>query len=96
MATYNEIQTLRTNSDLRNRCEVAIMIKAHALAIGSPTTAQITFAKAALKDPSQYVDAVFAYMLADNNGASIATITGATDAAIQTNTNNAVDQLLAV
>ena len=95
MATYAELFDLRNNTDLRNRVAVAALKKAQALLdIASPTTQQVTWAKTALNDPLAVADQLMGYVLSANSGNSMAQITGATDAQIQTNVNAAADKLL--
>lgn len=75
---------------------VALMVKANLLAKAAPSAAQKDFAVAALRDPGTYLVTVLNYILADYNTATVAAITGATDAQVQTAVNAAVDTLLGV
>lgn len=94
MATYTELFELRSNSGLRNKVAVACAVKAQALIDGpSPTAAQLAWAQAAIRDPIAVADSLLNYVLAANKSATVAQITGATDAAIQTNVSAAVDKL---
>lgn len=96
MATYAELFELRSNSPLRNRVAVAIVVKAQDLIDGaSPTAAEITWANAALSSPVDMAGHILNYVLAANKGASENEILGASDPAIQTNVNAAVDALIA-
>lgn len=97
MATYAEIFDLHSNSALRNRVAVACIVKADAIRqLASPTAQQIAWASALLQDPYPLSLRVFWAVLAANNAATVAQITGATDAQLQTAVNNAVDKLFAV
>jgi hypothetical protein len=100
MATYNELHALRGSStldSLRQKIAVAIAVKANIIAkLASPTTAQKAFAVAALGNPDAYLPTVMNYILADYNTATVAQITGATDAQVQTAVNATVDTLLGV
>lgn len=98
MATYIELHALRGASSLdtlRQKISVAIAIKANAIAkLPTPTAAQKAWAQAALSNPESYLPIVLNYILADNNTATVAAITGASDALVQTAVNAAVDTLL--
>lgn len=98
MATNEEIRTIEngvSGDALRNKIAVAVMVKAHALLQGTPSSGQRAWADEALENPMAKVPAVFRYMLAASKGSTVAQITGASDAVIQTNTDTAVDQLVA-
>lgn len=97
MATYDELYDLHNNSALRNRVRVAVTKKAQTLIdLLAPTNAQLAWAKAALSNPEAEADRVFPYVLAANSMATTAAITGATDAAIQTNVSAAIDKLITI
>lgn len=99
MATYLELHSLRgaTGADtLMQKIAVAICVKANLLAKATPTQVQKDWAKAALASPNAYVDLVLNYILADYNAVAVTAITGASDAAVQTAVNAAVDTLLGV
>ena len=96
MATYAELFELRSNSPLRNRVAVAIIIKAQSLIDGAtPTAAQIAWANAALQGPVDKAGEILNYVLAANKDASESQILDASDSAIQTNVDTAVDALIA-
>ena len=97
MATYVELHALRGSSQLdplRQKIAVALTIKAHVLAQGTPTAPQAAFAKIALATPGQYADTLLHYILAQYNAAPTATIIGATDTQVQSAVDAAVDTLL--
>jgi hypothetical protein len=97
MATYTDLHALRgsgTADALKQKIAVAIAIKANLLAKATPTATQKEWAKAALANPEAYLAAIMNYILADYNTSTTATITGATDAQVQTAVNAAVDTLL--
>lgn len=100
MATYLElfdIVSSPTIVDLRKKLRVAIIMKANAIAkSASPTLAAKEFARAALRDPQAYEDVVLRYVVADNSGATTAQIAAASDSAVQTAVNAAIDTLLGV
>jgi len=98
MATYLELYNLATGAtanDLHNRIRVAAAIKANTIAKSTtPTAAAKAWAIEALSNPASMENTLLNYILADYNTATIATITGATDAQVQTAVNAAVDTLL--
>jgi len=95
MATYTEIFDLRRNSDLRNKIVVAVAVKAAAiLDSATPTAAQVTWAKQAIANPMGQADDLLVYVLAKNAALTAAQITGASDAAIQTAVNGAIDKII--
>jgi len=100
MATYTELHSVRgsdTLNPLRQKISVAIAVKANIIAkSASPTAAAKAWATAALSNPESYLPAVLNYILADYNTATVAAITGATDAQVQTAVNATVDTLLGV
>lgn len=96
MATYLELYALRSNSELQDKVAVAAVKKAQSLIdAASPTAAQVAWAKEAIESPRDKALALLNYVLAANSTLSVAQIQGATDAAIQTNVNAAVDSIIA-
>ena len=96
MATYPELFELRSNSPLKNRVAVAAVVKAQGLIDGvTPTAAEISWANDTLSNPAAKATELINYVLAANKDATVANITGATDAAIQTNVDSAADALIA-
>lgn len=98
MATYAQLKGLIDGSTddggLRGKVLVASLVKAEGiLAEVSPTADRLAFASDVLDKPEAALDGLFNYVLAANDTASVATITGATDAAIQTNVDAAIDAL---
>lgn len=96
MATYEELYDLRNDSTLRNRVLVAIVVKAQEIIDSvTPTSAEVTWAEEALENPGMHLDGLLHYVLSANKDASVAQILGATDTAIQTNIDSAVDVFIA-
>lgn len=96
MASYQELYDLRSDSTLRNKVAVAVAVKAQTLLDGaSPTAGQVAWANNAISNPVGKADTLMNYVLAANKALTVAQITGATDAAIQSNVNSAVDKLIA-
>lgn len=98
MATYFELNDLMSSGsivDLRRRLNVAIVIKANAIAkAASPSATAKEWAKTALDNPQRYADTILRYVVADNASLTTAQISGAFDAQVQTAVNAAVDTLL--
>lgn len=97
MATYNELYQISTGeilSDLRERVAVAALVKAELVSSEvSPPQSRLEWAREALNDPLGKVGFLLNYMLAVDNAATVAAITGVSDAALQTRVNTAVDKL---
>lgn len=96
MATYTELFNLASNAELRNKIAVACTIWANNTLGGTPTANQITLAKAVLENPLSYADTVQKSLLAEFNANTPAQITGASDAAIQTQTNQVLDLFVGI
>ena len=97
MATYIDLHTLRGSeaiAPLRQRINVAIAIKANALAKAAPNATQKSWAKEALAAPDNFQEIILNYILAEYNASATSVITGATDAQVQTAVNAAVTTLL--
>lgn len=83
--------------ELRKRIAVACTIKAKAIGdLGTPTQAQIDWARSCLTDPVGVAGVVYNYVLAANAAVTIAQIEGATDAQVQTAVDAAVDTILSL
>lgn len=96
MATYAELFDLRSNSGLRNKVAVAVAKKAQAIFdLATPTAKQVTWAGEAIENPVSKADALLNYVLAKNSASTVAQISAASDAAIQTNVDAAVDKIVA-
>jgi hypothetical protein len=100
MATYLEFANYVGTENyqiLLSKVRVAIAIKAKSIAdLPTPTPAQVGFAKLALQSPGEVSGQIINYVIAANSDASIAQINAASDGAIQTNVNAAVDDLLSL
>lgn len=95
MATYTELFGLRANDSLRNKIIVACIIAAEAIRNEAAETAnhanRLVWAAAVFASPTSEAERMLWAVLAQNAAQSVATITGATDAAIQTAVNGAVN-----
>ncbi len=96
MATYNEIFDLKNNNDLQHRIQVAVTKKAQTLLDKTtPTTNEVVWSGNALSGPEGMGQKILFYVLAKNSASSVAAITAASDATIQSNVDAAVDALIA-
>ena len=100
MATYAELANISDDpgfSGLKEKLNVAVVIKATALLDGAtPTAAQIAWAQSALSSPVSAANDIQWYVIAANDSASIAAIVGASDSAVQNNVGAAVDAIVGV
>lgn len=86
MADYLDIKKLFSDSDLQDRVEVAVIIEANKLSttVGA-TEPQKKWADEVFSNPRTAAKKVLMSVLAENSTATVAQITGATDAALQLN-----------
>lgn len=94
MATLAELYTLRSNDALRNKIASAIAVAAHAVkneSTGSNLVNRKLWAKDAFSDPEGMANRMMWAILAANEAASVATITGAIDADIKAAVMAAID-----
>ena len=95
MATYDELQSLADVPPYSGRIERAITIKADKIKDeATPSQDRLDWASKAFNDPNALVKGVWNAMLAANEGSTVAAITGASDATIQTNVDAAVDGIV--
>lgn len=99
MATFQELSDLLTGTiasgSLRAKAAVAASSKATAI-VGeaAPTATRLAWAQDMLRSqPEHLVDELFRYTIMINASATIASIIGAGDVAIQANVDTAVDKL---
>jgi hypothetical protein len=96
MATYEELFDLRSNSVMRNKVAVAVVIKAETLLTDvTPSANQVAWAVTALASPISVANDLWGFVLAANSTATVAAITNATDTTIQTNVDTAADAIIA-
>ncbi len=95
MATYMELFALKNDSDLQDKIAVAIVVAAETIRTDSspPTnqTQRLTWARTAMHDPAAEATRMLWALLAVNKDLTVASIVGASDTAIQTAVDNAVD-----
>ena len=94
MATYAELFGLRQDSDLQDKIAVAVVVAAQSKLAGSPTAAEAAWAKSAIQNPGPLSKSIINVVLAANKDASVGTIQGASDAAIQANVDTVIDGLI--
>lgn len=95
MATYAELLTASTNTGLADKVKVACIIAAESVRTESPEgadhDARRRWASAVFANPAAEASRMLWAVLAQNKDATLAQITGASDAAVQTAVNNAVN-----
>ena len=97
MATYLELARITEQNewgDFFDKVVTATAIKATAIIdSATPTQVALDWAKEAVNKPRQAGDGVVWYVIASNNGVTQAQILSASDNAIQTNVDAAIDAL---
>lgn len=105
MATYLELKSLFSDSDMQDKIQTAVAIAAQTILSGDDTSdppwdqtagqhdLRVKWANAALNSTSATADQMLKYVLAANNGLSVSAIQSAADSAFQSNVNEAVDGL---
>lgn len=95
MATYNELRQLFSHGDLHNRVEVACIVAAEAIRGESDVTEnhanRLKWAQNAFNNPRDVADKILMSVLAANKAATVAGITGASDAVLQAAVDAAVN-----
>jgi hypothetical protein len=95
MASYTELFEIKEDPTLLKKVEVACWIAADVVRAESSGTSnhanRILWAKAVLEDPEDMALSMMPALLAQNNGSTTGVILGASDAAIQTNVEAAID-----
>jgi len=94
MATLQELRGLFNDSDLLEKGEAALIIEAKGLLAATPTAADKAWAASVTEDTNAEAQKALKFVLASNSDASVATIQGATDNAIQTSVNSVVSALV--
>lgn len=96
MATYDELLTAAEHEGLNKRVRVACVIAADAICNELATVTnhinRMLWAKSVFQNPQSEAQRMLWAVLAQNKAATLAAITGANDAAVQTAVNNAVDR----
>ena len=96
MASYTELRNLFNNDALRNRVEVALIVKVHSiLQEDSPSDERLTWAKGVLSSSRIEAESLLKYALAANADLTVEQLSQASDAALLTAVGVAVDKLYA-
>ncbi len=90
MATYEELFSIRADSNLTDKVAIAIAIKADAIR-AEATPVQLAIDWANTVNPVSEAQSLMWALLASNKDTSLGNITGASDAAIQTAVDAAID-----
>ena len=94
MATYMELRNLFGNDSLRNRVEVALCMKVHAiLQEATPSGERLAWARGVLSNSYSEANSLLKYALAANAGLTLAQLLEASDEALLAAVGAAVDKL---
>ena len=100
MATYAELLNIRDSQigdNLRRQVRIAVVVAADLIRLETPGIPERrAWARAALQYPNQAADQMLWAVLAQNRAATVAQITGASDADVQSAVNTAVNLLSGV
>lgn len=103
MASYAELLSIATGptgQDLRTRLRVAVVVAADVVRAENSATPnhanRLAWARNVLQDPDREAQRMLWAVLAQNRVLSVAVITGASDEAVQTAVNAAIDLLAGV
>lgn len=98
MATYAELLTIaRTDigASLRDKVQVAVIVACDVIRLEAPGTTnhanRLIWTQNALRSPAQEAERLLWAVLAQNRAFTLAQITGADDATVQTAVNDAID-----
>lgn len=94
MASYTELRDLFSNDALKNKLDIATIIAANNLLSGTPTAAEQKWAAHVFANPRAESQKALMAVLATNNGLTVAQITGASDAAIQSGVDSVIGSLV--
>ena len=95
MASYIDLRNLFSDDTMKNRTDIAVVVAASDLLAGlSPTPDEQKWAAAVFSNPRGEGGKAFMAVIAANKDATIAQIQGSTDAALQTNVDSVVPDLV--
>ena len=94
MASYIELRNVVDDDTLRNRVDVAVVIAASDLLSGTPTTSDQKWAANVLGNPRVEGAKALRSVIAINKDATVANILAASDAALQTNVDSVIPDLV--
>lgn len=96
MATYADLYAIKNDASLLGKVAVAVIKKAQLLLDGvAPTSNQLTWVEKALSNPEAVARVLLNYVIVVNSTLTVAQIQGASDTAVQSNVNDAVDKMIA-
>lgn len=94
MATYSELRSLFGEGSLKNKVEVALCMKVHAiLQEATPSAERLAWVRGVLASSYSEAEALLKYGLAANASLTAAQLLGASDAALLSAVSAAVDKL---
>lgn len=100
MATYAELLTAAENEPLRQKIRVACWVAADVVRAEVDTTPnhanRMLWAREVFKNPDLVAAQMVTAVLAQNRAATLAQITGASDSAVQTAVNDAINLLAGI
>jgi hypothetical protein len=95
MATHTELFELYSDSALRNKVEIALILVADAIRGEDPATAnhagRLAWAREVFRNPQTWLMPMFRLLLAANQSAEAGRISGVSDAVITSKVAEAVD-----
>ena len=95
MATYQELLSAAQNDVLRHKVRVGCLIAANTVMGEDVATlnhsGRMAWARLVYENPATAGEKMLWAVIAQNSGAPLAAITGASDAAVQTNVNAAIN-----
>ena len=95
MATYTQLRDLSRNQQLADKIVTAIMVAIDTVRLEAGATPnhteRLAWAKVAVGDPISEAQRFTPLVLAKNKGVAASAISGASDAAIQTNVDDLID-----
>jgi hypothetical protein len=97
MATYNELASLNEDAGwpaFADKALISVIKKATEIVDeASPSATRLSWARSALGSPRGSTNELIFYAVAKNSGLTTAQILGASDSAVQTNIDEAIDSL---
>ena len=94
MAAYIDLRDLFSDDELKNRTDIAVVIAANKLLVGTPSIAEQKWATHVFSSPRSEGAKALMSVLATNNTLTITQIQQAGDAALQTAVDIAVPSLV--
>lgn len=97
MASYLELHNLASDPDLRNKVQTAVMVAAEGIGANAATETveRKAWAQQAVRNPQQFAQIALRLALAKNKALTVAQISAAADASLQTAVDEMVDLMAA-